>query len=251
VHPLARFLALLLLATAILRAGDGLEAARRAQGLLGPDIWSQVIRVENDARVSRYPRTLHALVFEVAGILWFYTATDGTQSFSLRVDRLAEEKADYGPLLRDIEPGFRRWRVIGAGERGRVGEGALPNGCFVESVAAWQALRAAGVAADQPRLLSYYTPTVDGVQGHTVLTYLTPRGVEVIDPTESGRPQLFSTAFGEDAVGLAQALEGASVARARWVPVELSRESRGTTRVAGGAVAAGIAAAPQRLAALR
>ena len=84
------------------------------------------------------PRVLHALVFEFSGILWFYTDTDGTQSLSLRKGRLDEDKADLGPLLRDIEPGFTRWRALPEeSKRADVTTAEeLPNGCFIESVAA-------------------------------------------------------------------------------------------------------------------
>ncbi|MCX6952754.1 MAG: hypothetical protein NTV51_11400 [Verrucomicrobia bacterium] len=52
-----RFLALAALflsVTLFAAAGDkSLEQARRAQALLGPEVWSQVIRVENDTRTER------------------------------------------------------------------------------------------------------------------------------------------------------------------------------------------------------
>ena len=68
---------------------------------------------------------LHALVFELAGMLWFYTAEDGTQSFSLRIDRLDAEKADFGPMLRDIARHLRHrecvYREWGFGERHALG----------------------------------------------------------------------------------------------------------------------------------
>jgi len=110
VRALARRLVLLLLATASLRAGDSLAHARQARALLGPAFWSCVLRIENETRGGAYAPMLHALVFEFAGRLWFYTDANGTQSFSLHRGRLAEEKADFGPLLRDIEPGFAHQR---------------------------------------------------------------------------------------------------------------------------------------------
>jgi hypothetical protein len=224
-HP-ARFvlllLTLLVFATA-LRADPSLDQVRRAQSLLGPDIWSQVIRVENHARASRYPRILHALVFELAGILWFYTATDGTQSFSLHAGRLAEEKANFSPLLRDIEPGFTRWSVVPADRLPRVIPGlALRNGCFIESVAGLRERLARGEPMERPRLLSFYANTSSGVHGHTVLAYGHGEHVEVFDPGQPDKRFTFAKAFGPDALALARALEGPEVVKARYVSIEMN-----------------------------
>src|SRR5256885_1866204 len=98
-------------------ADSSLAAAQRAQAELGPEVWSEVIRVENPARGSAYPRTFHALVFELADILWFYTAIDGTQSLSLRRGQAAADKANLTPLLRAIERGFARWIARSSGVR--------------------------------------------------------------------------------------------------------------------------------------
>jgi hypothetical protein len=221
-HVVRFFLALL--GVALLRADDSLAHARRAQALLGPGVWSQVVHVENSTPRGTYPRELHALVFELAGILWFYTDTDGTQSFSLRRDRLAEEKADFGPLLRAIEPGFVRW---GAAPDGDAKPGKLPKGCFVESVAALRTRLARGEPAADARLLSYYVD-LDGVRlGHTVLSYHTTSGIEVIDPVRPAQVRRFPEADGADALRLARALEGGGVAAARWVPVDLPPEHAG------------------------
>ena len=51
--------------------GSGLASARQAQVLLGSEVWSQVIRIENTGSTVRHPRVVHALVFELAGILWY------------------------------------------------------------------------------------------------------------------------------------------------------------------------------------
>src|SRR5262249_48543801 len=129
----------LLLVVATGRAETSLENAFRAQALLGPEVWSQVIAVQNDSRGGVYPRTVHALVFELAGILWFYADVNGTQSFSLRYGQLEAEKADFGALLHAVDPGFVRWVQVEAqpknpGDHRR----PLPNGCFIESVVAWR-----------------------------------------------------------------------------------------------------------------
>ena len=163
-------------------ADHSLVNARRAQALLGSDVWSEVIRIENDARNSRYPRSLHALVFELAGILWFYTEADGTQSFSLHQGQLAAEKANYAPLLRDIEPGFTRWTAVAAdvaAGNSLPPEAPLPNGCFIESYAALRMLVARGVPVREPRLLSYYAQGKVRQAGHTVLAYAVDRAAIV------------------------------------------------------------------------
>jgi hypothetical protein len=219
----ARLLILLLLAATLGRAASSLEHARHAQALLGSDVWSQVIRIENESRGDRYPRTVHALVFELAGILWFYTDADGTQSFSLRQDRLAEEKADFAPLLRDIEPGFVRWSVVAGPALKTPARGAdLPHGCFIKSVAQLRARLATNAPARNARLLSYYIETRRGTRGHTVLAYETGDAVEVFDPAQPRGVFRFPLEASADALALARKIDGPDVARARVLPVNLS-----------------------------
>lgn len=222
-HPtrLPAFVLLLLAFSTVLRADLSLNQVRRAQSLLGTDIWSQIVRVENDARPSRYPRRLHALVFELAGILWFYTPTDGTQSFSLHAGRLAEEKADFGPLLRDIEPGFTRWSIVPRESWPAVtGAGELKNGCFIESIAELRGRLARGERMERPRLLSYYAKSFEGTKGHTVLTYGDGDHVLVFDPGKPAARLVFARAFDSDPLALARAIEGAKVDKARYVMVD-------------------------------
>ena len=216
-----------------------LAAARRAQAELGPEIWSEVIRIENAAVLSAYPRTVHALVFELAGILWFYTASDGTQSLSLRRGRGAEDKADLSPLLRAIEPGFARWRVVpeGPGLPARTPRDDLPNGCFIDSVAVLRTRRERGDPAPGAQLLSYYINTSDGCRGHTVLTYATDSGIAVIDPAKPGSTRKFPAAVAADALSLAREIGGDHVVRARWLPFDLATSP--SAPVAGGAPAPG------------
>jgi hypothetical protein len=218
-HFRLRSSALALLGAATLWADDAsLAHARQAQAMLGPEVWSQVIRIDNTARRSPYPHTLHALVFELEGLLWFYTDTDGTQSFSLKRGRLAEEKADFGPLLRDIERGFTHWSVVSdAPSAARAPRGSLPNGCFIQSVAASRAL---GAGVDHLQLLSYYVQTASGLRGHTVLTYEKRGHLGVFDPEEPERAQQFSKTLGRDPLALARAVLGGAVARARLLPLE-------------------------------
>ena len=216
-------LLLVLLLPGVLDAASALENARRAQALLGPETWSRVIRVDNTAGRSRYPATVFALVFEEAGILWFYTDANGTQSFSLHPSRLAEEKADFSPLLREIDPGFATHVILPeAAYDLPAGGGALPNGCFVESLAALRDRVQRGEQIDRARLLNCYVDTPAGRRGHTVLTYETPRGLFLLDPGRSPEPRQVPREWADDAMALAgAALQGVRVARARWVPTAL------------------------------
>ncbi|HUR58333.1 MAG TPA: hypothetical protein VM029_11525 [Opitutaceae bacterium] len=233
---LARFVLLLLLAATSGRAASSLEHARRAQALLGSDVWSQVLRIENASRGGRYPHTVHALVFELAGLLWFYTDSNGTQSFSLHRDRVAEEKADFAPLLHDIEPGFARWSVV-TGPPPRISHPRppLPNACFIESVAALRARLTANAPARNARLLSYYTGTRTGTNGHTVLAYENGNVVEILDPAQPGRVFRFPLADSTDPLALARHIEGPEVARARV----LALNPVGSTAIAAATRASG------------
>ncbi len=212
-----------MLLASLLRAATPLENARRAQALLGAGVWSQVIEIENAAGGARYPAVVHALVFEFAGILWFYTDADGTQSFSLHRGRLAAEKADFAPLLREIDPGFGRWTVLPSAPAASVALAELEpltNGCFIESVVALRARVAAGRPIRAPRLLSYYLNDGTARIGHTVLAYEVGGHVEIFDP---GRPEArlsFPLRSAREPLALAQALEKRVVEKARFLRIE-------------------------------
>ena len=216
-----RFLALLVGCTPALLADRSLENAQRAQEMLGREVWSQVITIRNETRGGVYPRTVHALVFELAGLLWFYTDVNGTQSFSLHQNRLEQEKADFGPLLRDIDAGFRSWVVKErpTGSPGRWLSGELRNGCFIESVAALRQRVFSGEKIESPRLLSYYVDTNTGRRGHTVLAYDVGGRVEIVDPARSGSSAGFARADGGDAMALARMVEGPDIVSARFLPL--------------------------------
>jgi hypothetical protein len=205
------------------------RTAQQARALLGPEIWARVLRIENAGRHSRYPATVYATVFEFAGILWFYTDTDGTQSLSLYRDQLDREKADIRPLLRAIDPGFGPFAdVTDAGPRAGGAIPALPNGCFIESVAALEARLLQGERITRAALLCYYPREGAALPGHTVLAYETERGLFVIDPAQAaapmeiGRGSLASAPL-EIARATLDSRRSAQVASACWVPVALSR----------------------------
>ncbi|MBL9203318.1 MAG: hypothetical protein JNL39_22615 [Opitutaceae bacterium] len=210
-----------MLLSALLGAATPLDNARRAQALLGPEVWSRVIEIDNAAGGARYPALVHALVFEFAGILWFYADADGTQSFSLHRGQLAAEKADFAPLLREIDPGFLRWRALADDGAPAPGTAAaaepLLNGCFVESVAAWRRRVARGEETGAPRLLSYYFKPGVAKAGHTVLAFEARGRLEIFDPARPERRFEFSRRAGSDALRLARELDGRAVARARFL----------------------------------
>jgi hypothetical protein len=157
-----------------------------------------VLRIDNTGRHSRYPATVYATVFEFAGILWFYTDTDGTQSLSLYRDQLDREKADLRSLLRAIDPGFGAFEEVpDAGQRTGGARPALANGCFIDSVAALEARLLEGERITRAALLCYYPREGTALPGHTILAYETERGLD--------------------------ARRSAQVARACWVPVALAR----------------------------
>jgi len=224
VKPTPRLFPLVLLVVAILvpalRADALLLHAREAQARLGAEVWSQVIRVENQTPGQGYPKVMHALVFELAGVLWFYDAAHGTQSFSLHRGRLAAEKADFAPLLRDIHAGFASWSVVPDHAGKKPVRRVLRNGCFIESVVALRERLGRGGEVVRPQLLSYYRQSNAGLHGHTVLAYETGDRIEIVDSADSGRPISFPATLGRDALRLARAMLGQSVAAARLISLE-------------------------------
>ncbi len=219
--PRFSILLFLLLGAIPLHAQTSLENAAHARSLLGPAVWSKIIRIENDSRLGRYPRVVHALVFELCGVLWFYTDSDGTQSFSLHRDRVEEEKADFGPLLRDIDRGFLRWSEVTSPSPAPSRGGArLRNGCFIESVSLWRGRLPTGMPATRPRLVSYYLDTPAGRLGHTVLAYETDGQVEVIDPVCPDERRIVRSDVGASPLNLARLIAGSRVVSVRTLSLD-------------------------------
>jgi hypothetical protein len=208
----------------------GLEDARAARSLLGGETWAEIVRIDNGGdrpawRSSLYPKKVYALVFELSGILWFYTDTDGTQSLSRTRGTLERDKADPGPLFRGIDPGFASWSLVDD-PRGTLGPPHLRplNGCFVESVGALFRIMAVGGRADSPRLLSYYVDTPIGRLGHTVLLFETQRGLSVVDAESSDRPVSLPAYLGTDPRTLSAFLRGGPVSDARTLAIQERRK---------------------------
>jgi hypothetical protein len=222
-------LVLLLASACLARAGtaspDGLSDALAARSMLGADTWARVVRIDSSRphdilRRGPYPRTVYALVFELSGILWFYTDVDGTQSLSLTLNTVDRDRADPGPLFRAIDPGFTRWTWVDAPRL----PGGPPirrprNACFVESVAELNRRIASGGEAASPMLLSYYVDTPGGRLGHTVLLFRTSAGLTAIDADDSDRAIPIPGDLGADARALSAYLRGGPVAAARTIPI--------------------------------
>jgi hypothetical protein len=213
--PNPRHLLPLLAFTTVLR-GDPLDNVRRAEAMLGPGIWTRGIRIENATAHGRYPETVHALIFELSGILWFYSDTDGTQSLSTHLGTAERDKADIGKLLLEIDPGFTRWVQLPPGPVPDAGKRRIPNGCFIESVALLRERLELGLAANEPRLLSYYVRLPDGIHGHTVLQFRAAESQVVVDPDRPGRTVGIRPRLPDDAGSCIACLRG-DVARARWI----------------------------------
>ncbi len=207
-----------LLSVAALATGLGangqIEAVRRAQGLLEPHVWTQVIRIDNANPSSRYPRVVDALVFQLDAILWFYTPADGTQSLSLYRNRAEADKLNLGPLLAAIDEGFTRWEVLPPAGGPLPGPARLPNGCFIESIAILLRRLDRGAAVENPQLLSYYVTLPGGVRGHTVLQFTHEGRIQIVDPDRPNRIIRISHADPNDPKGVADRIRG-DVARAR------------------------------------
>lgn len=183
--------ALLLLLTAPAYAGSR-ESAFLAHDLLGPEVWSRVVRIENQVPVpdpsaqsasapaEPYPAEFYGLVIAYADILWFYTEFDGTQNLSSRRGQLAADRARLDDLLREVDP-----RLLSVTEeterplRSALPE-TLPNACFVSCLKHWQALLQAGHPPRQARLIACYPP--HSRSGHMILVYRLGMQRFVFDP---------------------------------------------------------------------
>lgn len=248
------FLLLALAAALPLGAGvrpvpRGLADALAGRDLLGPQVWARVVRVENSGLPSGrphtvYPRTVFGVVFELSGLLWFYCDADGTQSLSLRRGLLEADKANPGPLLRAISPGFGSWSWVEP-PAGWPAEKAPrpPNACFLDCLAALRRRRAAGAEAASPRLLSYYVDTPMGRLGHTVLVFGEGSAQAAVDPARSIQPVPLPPALEGDPKAISRYLRGGEVAAARELPIVLPAGFGDIPRLAHSAPCSGFAEA--------
>jgi hypothetical protein len=206
-------------------ASDGLSDARAARSILGPSVWSRIARIENPVPrgpLGRrpYPKTVFALIFELSGILWFYTDADGTQSLSVSRGSLDADEADPGPLFLNIDAGFARWSWVDdrSGDRSAVCA-VPPNGCFIASAAAYFRRIALGNRMEAPELLLYYVDTPGGRRGHTVLVFEAEHGLSAVDPDVSPRAVRIPAYVGSNPRSLAAYLRDGPIAVVRVLPI--------------------------------
>jgi hypothetical protein len=242
VRPLCLLLFLVLAAPVSAGARSslrGLEDAVAARSLLGADSWCRIVRIENSAprgpfHCHDYPKVVYAAVFELSGLLWFYTDTDGTQSLSLTTGTALRDEANPGPLFLALYHGFTRWSWVDDPIVATDVATAPPNGCFVESVACLLRRVATGAEARSPRLLSFYVGTANGILGHTVLVYGTSRGLAAVDPGVSLKPIDIPGEVGDSPIALSTYLRGSPVSSARTLPLRCGRDRPGLIAQASG-----------------
>jgi len=201
-----------------LHADKSLASVRRAQSLLAGQTWSEVVRIDNTSATSRYPVVVDALIFQLYSALWFYTPTDGTQSLSQFRNRVEADKAELGPLLAAIDPGFTRWVVLPDYDGPPAAESRIPNGCFIESMALLFQRLACGAQVQNPKLLSYYVAMPGGIRGHTVLQFTAGGALQVVDPDHPARAMRIGYARDDDPSSVIGRIRR-DVATARYLPL--------------------------------
>lgn len=200
-----RILSLVLL-LAVPLCADSRDSAFQARAMLGPGVWSRVLRIENEqaGRGSRYPAVFHGLVVAFRDILWLYTEFDGTQTLSQYAGRLAEDQANLGPLLRAVEAGLVRFEDVTDHPPFGVLARPPPYHCFLACVARWQQLQREPLPPVRARLLAYYVDRQR--QGHMVLEYWRADRRYVFDPQHPLSERELPARLGDDPLKVARAL---------------------------------------------
>lgn len=197
----------------------GFPDAARAAARLGPEFSPQLLRITNSGPAGKYPAVCFAVVFELEHLLWFYCPVDGTQSLSRVRGQPASDRAHLGPLLAQIDPGFRQWEEVPP-TAPPVPPGSMAHGCFIDSVVAFRREFARAGAREHPRLLLYYPRRGDPAGAHTVLVYDEGSATKVVDDSRGGMVETHPRRLGADGVALAEAYSGRAVERARWLPLD-------------------------------
>jgi hypothetical protein len=204
---MGRLLPFLLLLFAATLQGDPLTSAQHARALLGEGVRSRVLRIECKPDKHHAQAPLYALVFVLEGRLWFYTASEGTQSLSLEAGQVERDMTDPAPLLRTILPGFIRFAdVTDLPIQGGVWETPLPNGCFIECLARWHLLQGSQMPPNEGGLLAFYFNSAAGLRGHTVLVYQRDGCRFVYDPETSRTEQPLPPSVGSVPLQIARAM---------------------------------------------
>jgi hypothetical protein len=201
-----------------LGADTPLPSVRHAQHLLEPHLWTQIVQIDNVSTASPYPRVVYALIFQLDSALWFYTPADGTQSLSQYRGQVEKDKANLGPLLVAVDPGFTHYSRLPEADEA-LGDGLrLQNGCFIESITLLFRELEKGTPVENPMLLSYYVLISGRIRGHTVLQFTSGGKVRVIDPDRPTRVVTFRYAHPTDPEDVADRIRG-DIYRARHFPL--------------------------------
>ncbi|MBA4138721.1 MAG: hypothetical protein C0518_15555 [Opitutus sp.] len=181
--------------------------------LLGKDTWSRVVRVDNARPTARYPAAFYGLVFELEGILWFYTETEGTQSLSRSRGRIGRDRAEFRELVQTLSPGFTAVADVTDESPPLFAliDNRLPRGCFLFSVLNWRRLESKRLGYCQPRLLTYYVATPEGPRGHTVLIYRGGKRTFLYDSASESLEQEIGALDDDDPLGLATRLASSAL----------------------------------------
>jgi hypothetical protein len=223
-HSLLLALALLFISPVF---GYPIHEVRRAEALLGPDVWTKLILIQNRAPSREYPAKTAALVFEFDGILWFYAPTEGTQSLSQYRGKLEEDKGNLLALLKGIHKGFESYREVPDAPL-VASDGALRNGCLIESIAAMRVRIARGEPISRAAILFYYLQGNEGLWGHAVLAYEKPDGLFVDDASHKIGQRL-EGGWPAEPLALARAYQPEAASRlvhARILPVSVPPAGR-------------------------
>jgi len=157
------------------------ESAFLARDLLGPDVWTRVVKIESDpAEDGRYPAEFHGLVIAFADILWFYNEYDGTQNLSTRRGQLAADRANLGQLLRSVDPALTGFAEDNEPPPPGAMPQVLPNACFVACLKRWEALQQSQHPPKRARLIACFPPEIR--QGHMILEYRRGMRRFIFDP---------------------------------------------------------------------
>ena len=189
--PTAAQVASLAVLAVNLGVDPSLPTVRQAQHLLEPHLWTQAVQIDNVSPGRPYPRVVYALIFQLDSVLWFYTPWDGTQSLSQYRGQVEKDKANLGPLLLAVDPGFTHYSVLPRSVEAPAGGLRLQNGCFIESIMLLFRELAKGSPVENPMLLSYYVAISGRIRGHTVLQFTSGGRVRVIDPDRPAKVVTF------------------------------------------------------------
>jgi len=169
-RTLPSLVGLMLLAVTPLFAGSR-ESAFLAQDILGPDIWSRVVRLERvQLEGDRRPEELYGLVVAFADILWFYNEYDGTQNLSSHRGRLSADKANLAALLREVDPAMIRFTEETERPPPAAMPDAVPNACFLSCLRHWEMLQHSDSPPKRVRLIACFPPG-SPTNGHMILEY--------------------------------------------------------------------------------